>query len=187
MTLAQHLSDRSRLPAEFRFLVAEFPRDRWTATVGPFTTFYLERHELFRRIAETMTADAEAFLNGGDPDVFAQRITRLGGLFLDELHSHHQVEDHYYFPRIAQLDKRVSGAFDMLETDHHHLDGALGDFQIATRSAIAASRREDRFVAADRLLSQIRRMDKMLTCHLSDEEDIVVPLMLKYGEAAVEG
>ena len=181
------LARRSGLPDDLQALVRAFPRAEWEAKAGPFTAFYLERHEMFRRMSERMRTDAEALLSGS---VSAQRhaamLSRLGGQFLGTLHGHHQIEDDYYFPRLVPLEKGVAHAFDLLEADHEVIDGALHTFQDQANAAIEAAI-HDRNVrdATGAFHEGLIGLEKLLSRHLEDEEDIVVPLVLKYGEAAV--
>ena len=187
MTLAT-LAERSGLPDDLQTLVRAFPRAEWRARIGPFTAFYLERHELFRRMSERLRTETEAALDGAiAPQRHAAMVSRLGGQFLTGLHGHHQIEDAHYFPRIAKLEPGVAHAFDLLEADHHEIDAALSAFQDQANAVIRAVI-DDRGAhdAAGAFHKGLLTLEGLLARHLEDEEDIVVPLMLKYGEASVE-
>lgn len=182
------LTERSGLPEDLQTLVKDFPREDWAGRTGPFTAFYLERHEMFRRMTERMRQDAEAMLSGA---ISAQRhaavVSRLGGQFLSGLHGHHQIEDNYYFPRLAPLERGVAHAFDLLEADHTEIDRALSTFQSQANAAIRAAQSDERTRDATGAFHEgLLGLEALLERHLEDEEDIVVPLMLKYGEASVE-
>ena len=184
MTDLAALAERDALPPEFRFLVAEFPREGWAAAAGPFTAFYLERHEFFRGVTARLEAETETFLDdGADPRRFAGAVSRFGSLFLTQLHAHHRIEDEHYFPRISGLEPRATRAFDLLESDHHAMDGILARFGTDANAAIAAAE-ETRLAEADRLRATLAETRRLLARHLTDEEDIVVPLMLKFGADA---
>ncbi|MEM7269431.1 MAG: hemerythrin domain-containing protein [Pseudomonadota bacterium] len=179
------LARRNALPAEFQALVREFPREGWDEGIGPFTQFYLERHELFRRLTAKLSGVAEQFLNGEASTArFGSAVSRHGSMLLTELSTHHHIEDEHYFPKIAALDPRVERAFDLLERDHHDLEESLERFQTLGNLAIEGLEGDGRYQAADRFLTSLAGLDTLLKRHLDDEEDIVVPLMLKYGEEA---
>ena len=110
---------------------------------------------------------------------------------LSQLGVHHQIEDHHYFPIFRAADERLARGFDVLEGDHHviHADMAataetanallralqgLGDGEAET-----LRRRGDDYAAASGALL------KGLIRHLDDEEDLIVPLILERGEAAL--
>ena len=63
-----------------------------------------------------------------DPGAWAPRLSRLGGVFVEHLHGHHQVEDRHYFPLLVARDARLEGGFAILDRDHHALDGHLDAF-----------------------------------------------------------
>ncbi len=180
------LARRDHLPEDMRALVREFPRQTWEGRTGPFTAFYLERHELFRRLIRSLIAENEAFLDGTrDPAKYAKAVARLGSMFLNELQGHHQIEDQHYFPLFQKLDRRAERAIDLLEGDHHDLHDVLDRFHSLGNGAISALDGDGRFQAADRFLTALGGTERLLLRHLADEEDIVVPLMLKYGEDSI--
>lgn len=185
MTDPAALAARAALPDDMQALVREFPRATWEGRAGPFTAFWLERHELFRRLLAAMTEETRGFLDGGQAETqFARMLSRYGSMFLGELSGHHQIEDAHYFPRFQRLDPRAVAAIDLLETDHDAIHHALEDFERRARAALAtegAARRE----AAAAFLDGLAGTERMTLRHLADEEDIVVPLMLKYGEGAL--
>lgn len=181
------LAHRSGLPEDLRALVHDFPRTGWEGKTGAFTTFYLERHEMFRRMTERMRQDAEAMLSGNlTPERHAAMLSRLGGQFLSALHGHHQIEDDHYFPRLMKLQSNVAHAFDLLEADHGEISNALSAFQNDANGAIqAAMNEQDIREATGAFHEGLLGLETLLARHLEDEEDIVVPLMLKYGEESV--
>ena len=104
--------------------------------------------------------------------------------FLNQLHGHHQIEDHHYFPQFIPLDSRLEQGFEILDRDHHALDGhihALAESTNAVLRKIAAG--EDDEKEAVTLLEAQRAFRNFLHRHLDDEEDLVVPVILEYGAA----
>ena len=174
-----------RWPAERDALLERHPRERWAAHGSLDVAFWLEVHRRFRHEC--------AALEGLADDHRSQRLSvrelavvaapRLMGLLTD-LHGHHQVEDFHYFPVFRRLAPQLTTGIDTLERDHGQLDkdgaaarkalrelnAALADGQADAGNAALAAQQ---FVAAaSRLCVRIRR-------HLSDEEDLVVPLLIE--------
>jgi hypothetical protein len=122
------LDQRAGLPEALRILLDTHPRESWQAhpDFHGLVSFWLERHMMFRQLMEHMGRETEAFLDGNrEAQGFAQGVARYGGLFVNQLHGHHQIEDHHYFPLLRQKDARIERGFDLLDADHHALDGIL--------------------------------------------------------------
>ncbi|WP_458878534.1 hemerythrin domain-containing protein [Arenibacterium sp. CAU 1754] len=171
------LNQRAGLPDALRVLVTEIPREAWQAhpNFGGMVEFWLQRHMMFRQILERMERDVQAHVDGHlDFKAYAPRLSRYGGMLLNELHGHHQIEDHHYFPRLVQLDRRIEAGFDLLEADHGAMDGLLHDMAGAANAVLQGG---EAGVFSDRL----DEFGTLLNRHLVDEEDIIVPVILKSG------
>lgn len=183
------LSERSGLPDALRILLEDYPRDGWTghANFDGLVRFWLDRHLMFRKLTATLRSDCEALLDKrSDPAAFGNRLGRLGGLFVNELHGHHQIEDLHYFPPLSRAEPRIARGFEILDRDHHEIDGHLGLF---VEDANAALRSLGSGTGAtsevDRLLGRTTRMIGFLDRHLVDEEELVVPVILRHGPGLV--
>jgi len=183
------LDDREGLPEALRVLLAEYPREGWASHPNFRGTvqFWLERHMMFRKLAETLRTDAETAIDGGmDPRDFAARLSRFGGMFVSELHGHHQIEDMHYFPVLQRQDDRVARGFDILDRDHHAIDGHLSGFVEAANRVLGDADRKDRFRdGAGAFHGVVGRFGGLLERHLTDEEELVVPVILRYGPDAL--
>jgi hemerythrin-like domain-containing protein len=138
---------------------------------------------MFRKLLALMRSDSEEFLSQAmAPEKYLGRLTHLGSTFVNQLHGHHQVEDDQFFPQLEALEMRLQRGFEMLDRDHHAIDGllagftdqangvlALEDDDAAVREAVAAFRRE------------LKPLTGLLERHLTDEEDLVLPIILKHG------
>ncbi len=171
---------RRGLPDALRVLADHWPRIDWARhpNFEPLAAYWLDRHQGFRQGLALLTEATQGRLDGAvGPAVFADTVQRLGGRLVGELHLHHNVEDHEYFPLMAGIDTRLARGFAMLDADHHALDDWLADL---TTAAERVMRRQDRD-AAGTMLGALERFAPLLDRHLTDEEDLVVPVILSAG------
>lgn len=183
------LDAREGLPEALRVLLADFPREGWQADPNfrGLVAFWLDRHLAFRRLTGAMREEAEALLDRRrEPQAFGSRLSRLGSHFLQDIHGHHTIEDTHFFPLLTRQEGRLAAGFDMLERDHHALDAHLAAFAEAANGALRALGREDDLrTRAGAFLATLARLDRFLDRHLVDEEDLVVPVILRDGEAVL--
>ena len=181
----ENLDLRTGLPDALRVLLAEYPRDGWAAdrNFQGLVAFWLERHMMFRKIMSLMLADTDALLDRSlDPAQYASKLGRLGGMFVNDLHGHHQIEDQHYFPVLAAKEHSIARGFEILDRDHHAIDGHLDGFIKGANAVL--HRRDDRTAmqdAAGRFRTDLIRLDGLLNRHLIDEEELIVPIILRHG------
>ena len=177
MTDPLGLETRDGLPDALRVLVREYPRTGWHhhENFTGMVQFWMDRHTMFRRLLNALELDLARHLDGQlAASEYAPRLSRYGGHLLSELHMHHQIEDQHYFPMLMSLDERISSGFDLLERDHQQIDGFLSE--LATRANAVIDGAE-----AGELNKHLTRMHTALDRHLTDEEDLVVPVVLASG------
>lgn len=179
------LKKRKRLPDALRLLVDEFPRDTWRdhSNFTDLTEFWLSRHVMFREVLDRLQMDAAAALDGMDDFLgYKRRVHRFAGLLINELMTHHKVEDAHFFPVLSRQDTRLARGFDILDSDHHALDDGLHDL---TEHANAVLQNMDGSVelhdAIGQLKTRLDAFEPLLNRHLLDEEELVVPVILKYA------
>jgi hemerythrin-like domain-containing protein len=183
------LETRQALPDALRVLLAEYPRDAWEVDpqFSGLIRFWLDRHLMFRRLVGVMRDEAEKAIDRRIEDrVFGAHLARYGSMFVGELHGHHGIEDAHYFPVMKKLDSRVEKGFDILDRDHHALDAYLASFADAANAAlraVAEGRKARDPIAAFR--ADLARMEGFLDRHLVDEEELVVPVLLKYAPSGL--
>lgn len=171
------LDVRAGLPDALRVLVEELPRTVWQdhANFGQLVQFWMQRHLMFRQLVQNLTEDARARAKGAlDFAAYAPRLSQQGGTLLNELHMHHQIEDQHYFPRLVQLDSRVAAGFDLLESDHEAMDSLLHDMARGANTVLQGGE-----VSA--FQADLDRFAGLLERHLTDEEEIIVPVILQSG------
>ncbi|WP_298861682.1 hemerythrin domain-containing protein [uncultured Sulfitobacter sp.] len=173
---------RTGLPDALRVLLDEYPRAGWEAHAGydGLIRFWLDRHMMFRRILERMQTQTEGTLDGHiDPGLFRQQIAELGSTFVQELRGHHGIEDAHYFPVLSGKDVRIARGFALLDHDHHALDVRISAFVTRANGALYAKAAGEPAIGL--LHENLLELNKTLDRHLVDEEEIVVPVILKYG------
>ena len=180
-----HIDTRTSLPEEIARMLPDLPRPDWPAhhAYHGLAGHWLDIHGGLRNLATTVLGDCEQALDKRmDPRAHAQRLGHLGNMLLNHLHTHHQIEDHILFPRIDALDPGFRRGFDMLETDHTILDALLNDFAGTANDVLrqAGAPPKDWATVIDPLHQMLVRLDGFLDRHLTDEEDLVIPLTLKH-------
>ena len=184
--MTDDLKTRGGLPDALRALVEKHPREGWRQhpEFGPLTDFWLQKHLGFRRAMASLQSDARAALDGGmGAEDYARRMSRLGGAFLQELHGHHSIEDMHYFPRMMPLVPSLERAFEILDADHHVLHEELEAFAEGANGVLrAVVEKKDWREPLGRFEQRLSGMERFLDRHLTDEEEVVVPVMLEVGE-----
>ncbi len=179
------LETRIGLPDALRVLLEEYPRDAWEQDPGfdGLIRFWLDRHLMFRRLMKEMRGTTEALIDHKvDAGRYLAVVSRYGGMFVNGLHEHHTIEDTYYFPKLSQRDGRITTGFAILDSDHHAIDGYLNTFVEKANAVIAkADDRTGLQDAAGAFRTQLKELERLLNRHLMDEEELIVPVILKYG------
>ena len=190
-----HLDRRAGLPADLKALLERYPREIWTGhdNLGATARFWLSRHDMFRELGGQLGAGLSRYRDGVlQPDDFRRWFVPRLQFFLQQLEHHHQIEDEHYFPVFQRAEPRLARGFDLLDGDHHLIhedilavaDGANGLYRVASASGEQmvgdAARR-----AAEAFGNSSERLLGRLTRHLTDEEDLIIPLILDRGEASI--
>ncbi|MEM1429903.1 MAG: hemerythrin domain-containing protein [Pseudomonadota bacterium] len=181
------LATREGLPEALRVLLERYPRAAWEADPGfsHLIRFWLDRHILFRQLLDRLTTDAERMLDGDtEAERYGRLLSRFGGMFVGELHTHHTVEDTRFFPVLSQKDLRLSAGFDLLDADHHALDAQLEELT-ARANTVLQSDPAGHATATGRLHKTLTGFAPLLNRHLLDEEDLIVPVLLAHGDAGL--
>ncbi len=154
---------------------------------GGAAAFWLEVHEHLRRDAAGLEAAGNDYLGGRSTPAQLAVIAapRLHGL-IAAMHGHHQIEDFHYFPAFRQAEPRLSTGFDRLESEHASLSrsveaalAALGELRASTELSAEPTAAATQQLAAQRYIEAAAALCRELEGHLSDEENLVVPLLLE--------
>lgn len=178
-----NLENRRALPAEYQLILADYPRATWPdhPNFNGLAAFWLDRHLNFRAMMARMQDDAALRLDGQiAAQDYAGRLQRTGQRFLGELIGHHQIEDTAYFPHLAQLEPRIARGFDLLDADHHTLHALIDAFADGANAVLRESQDMAQRELTARFGTVLGRFERMLGQHLTDEEDLVLPVVLKH-------
>lgn len=183
------LANRKKLPEALRVLLEDYPREGWELDPGfeGLVRFWLDRHLMFRRLLAEMGSGTEALLDKKiAPERYAGLLSRYGGMFVNGLHEHHTIEDTHYFPKLSKKDPRIKRGFDILDKDHHDLDGFLSDFVGGANGVIHSSDNASRLhEGAGKFQKELRKLERLLDRHLVDEEELIVPVILRFGAGGI--
>lgn len=184
-SMTHSIETRGGLPTEMQTLLRDYPRDTWpghpnfAASIGN----WMGAHRMFRTLAKAVRDDTEDHIDGklGDASYLAG-LSRAGGALVSNLHGHHAWEDRRFFPELAGADDRFTTGLDMLEADHLEMDALLGRFTRKANRAIQLEHLDPAQVGEEvkGLHGETEALVSFLDRHLSDEEDLVVPILLHH-------
>lgn len=187
---ALDLDRRTGWPADLRVLLDRYPRETWSGhpNLGALCRFWLERHAMFRELAGALAQGAAALREGQvEAAAFQPWFAPRMRFFLQQLHHHHLVEDHDYFPVFMAAERRLARGFQVLEADHGVIDAAIRELAGASDGLLAALRTPGADLAGATaglgglLPGFLGKLDR----HLADEEDLIIPLILERSEAGL--
>lgn len=186
-TATPALESRAGMPADLLFLLAAYPRESWSAhdNIAGMAGMWLQRHDFFRKMGAMLTHGIAEYREGAmSAPVFARWFAPRLNMFLGELDGHHNVEDHHYFPAFSRAEARLKRGFDILDRDHHLIHGALERNADSANGFLRALEQDvDRQRSAAASYADANaRLVAMLTRHLADEEDLIIPLILDRGD-----
>jgi hypothetical protein len=171
-------------PAELARLLERHPRATWPTARTSAAGFWLEVHEHLRRAAAGLAAAGDHY-RGSPTQLAAIAAPRLRGL-VAAMHGHHQIEDFHYFPALRRQEPKLAAGFARLEREHATLNrkvdaalAALGELNAAVQHATEPSVPATVQLAVRRYVDAAAALCRELEDHLSDEENLVVPLLLE--------
>jgi len=175
------LLHRNSIPSELKTLLLDYPRADWERhpNFTDFSDFWLQRHAMFRELGMRLIHLSQLMLDKDiDEREYQQQLFRFSEFMLHQLHTHHIMEDTYFFPEIGRNDTKVQTAIELLESDHIEIGKLINDYIISLK--LCSTPRETS-AKADSLLSLQNAFNEALRQHLHDEEEIIVPAALHFG------
>jgi iron-sulfur cluster repair protein YtfE (RIC family) len=177
------LAVRAGLPGGFRYLLDEFPRDRWSVGLDQTAAFWLQMHAGFRQHQALMEGLVGQWRSDGDTSALHRSLIPALQTFLQHLDGHHRIESGQYFPLMRTIEPKIGAGIDLLDRDHdaiHETLDALFKAGMAFHQA-TFGKAPGLTDAAGRLSDRIEAGARPLLRHLDDEEDIVIPLIQLRG------
>lgn len=173
------------MPDAMRVLLHDYPRNAWEGNphFKQATQNWLGAHQMFRRLADLVRSETERYLDRNrDADDFAARLSYYGDLLVRNLHGHHSWEDHSYFPELMAADPRFEVGLEILEKDHEALDVVLDRFTSVANRTIKLIQLDPKsaYDEAGKLHGEATTIEAFLARHLSDEEELAVPIILHH-------
>lgn len=172
------------------YLRSDYPSADWRThrSFGQLADFWLHVHAALRAEGAQVAATTQAFRDGGlDAAGFQRAFVPGVNQFLQHLTAHHTIEDQAYFPKFRTLDDRMVAGFDLLERDHAAIHDALEASVTSARAMLTGlgGEKDGQRRAADNYAADHGRLLALLGRHLADEEDLVMPAMLHFGERSI--
>jgi len=190
--IEEHLTLRRResLPEDLLALLRKYPREVWPThqNLGELARFWLARHDMFRELSQILTGAARDLEEGRvDAASFRTFFAPRMRFFLQQLHGHHEIEDHAYFPAFMAAEKSLTRGFEILENDHVIIHDDLERLREGSLALIQSlgEDRDRQMRSAETMAGELQAFLGGLRRHLADEEDLIVPLILDRTEATI--
>lgn len=179
------IDTRQGLPDGMHNLLGDYPREAWPdhPNFARSIRNWMGAHSMFRQLSQITKDDTETFLNRSMSDQdYAHRLRHFGHLLVGNLHGHHTWEDRQFFPELEAADPAFARGLAMLESDHEALDDLLDRFsRTGNRVVQLAQLQPDQMCEqAGALHGVADQLGRFLERHLTDEEHLVVPLLLHH-------
>lgn len=167
----------SRLETDWLFLYNKLPPEQWFAADYAYkTSGWLKVHTNIRKRQRILTQISEAYIDGEfDWAEYRSQILKRINMHILKLHQHHGVEDDGFFPEFIRMYPQLAPAFEILGHDHEYLNALLDKLQIQN-DELAKSEGEDKALA-EQLHDTLVKVTDLLQQHLTDEEDLVIPIL----------
>ncbi|MDU8943856.1 hemerythrin domain-containing protein [Ovoidimarina sediminis] len=176
---------RDGWPEEAATLLADYPRDLWPGHPHFARSIqnWMGAHRGFRQLSGLLRDTAEGYLDRDiAPEAAAGRLGYYGDILVRNLHGHHTWEDRSFFPEIRAADQRFDRGLETLESDHDVLDETLEVLTGRANRVIKLIQLDEPQARgeAGALHESASRIERFLDRHLTDEEDLVVPILLHH-------
>jgi len=167
----------SRLETDWLFLYNKLPPDQWFGADYAYkTSGWLKVHTNIRKRQRILVQISEAYISGEfDWSEYRSQILKRINMHVLKLHQHHEVEDDGFFPEFVSMYPKLAPAFEILGHDHEYLNELLDKLQIQN-DQLARSEIEDKALAEE-LHKTLVAVTDLLQQHLTDEEDLVIPIL----------
>lgn len=166
-------------------LLRDYPRDAWPGhpNFAASIANWMGAHQMFRKLSALTNEATEKYMEKEmEAEDFVARLAWYGDALVRNLHGHHGWEDRSFFPELQKADTRFSDGLEILESDHVALDALLDDFTHSANRLIKLHQLEPAKVNGELggVYGAGQKIGAFLDRHLSDEEDLAVPILLHH-------
>ena len=172
---------RPGLPAELRATLLRPERAQWEGhALGGMADFWLGVHASLRHESAALRDVLRGLLEREADDATGlpalARARGIGLQLLGHTEMHHSIEDEHYFPQFIRAFPQLERAVGLLDSDHHVIEASLAAMAAGVERLGQPGPAHD---TIGRLLDVTSGFEAILKRHLHDEEDIVVPVLLR--------
>ncbi|MGP5104466.1 hemerythrin domain-containing protein [Psychrobacter celer] len=167
----------SRLEVGWLVLFNKLPPDQWFGADYAYkTSGWLKVHTNVRKRQRILTQISTAYQSGEfDWSEYRSQMLKRVSMHILKLHQHHRVEDAGFFSEFVAMHPKLAPAFEVLGRDHVCLDALLDKLQLQN-DTLARTEVEDKALA-DASHKTLEAVTDLLQQHLTDEEDLVIPIL----------
>lgn len=179
-----HVAVRDGLPSALRPTLLEEAQGEWSKhpRFAGKARFFMNIHRQLLDGAKGMATTLEKLLDlpAQDAKTELQKsgLINRGRYLIQFAHGHHEIEDHGYFPQFIRLEPGLKRALDLMDRDHKVLDEALNGSERAMIALVQKGVTTDNLAA---FYHHARALDKVMHRHITDEEDVIIPIFLRHG------
>ena len=181
--LTHHVAMRDGLPAAIRPTMLEEARQDWQAhpRFAGKAQFFMNTHRQLLDGADWLAKTTEELLDT-PPSALVEKIKASGieqrtTHLLHFAHGHHEIEGHGYFPQFIQLFPNLERAPALLDGDHQVLDETLNGTETGLTDILRKPSRD----TVGALHRDAAALKKIMHRHITDEEDVIMPIFLRHG------
>ena len=179
-----HVAKRGGLSDSIRETLLESDREQWMGhpRFHGKAAFWMTIHRDLLQGAAHLRQGMEQLLDIPDTELAdtlrASRLRNFARRLIDFAHHHHEIEDHGYFPQFVLLYPSLDRALALLDGDHRVLNEALDETDTALGNLGTGEINRD---VIAKIHDGCSMLDQILNRHIRDEEDIIIPILLKHG------
>jgi len=177
-----NVTQREELPHSIKKSLISIERSNWFfhPKYHGKAEFFIQYHEGLMNTSIQILSTLKALLDnpGEDSRIYYElnKVKVLCYALFANAHRHHMIEDHSYFPMFRKIELKMGAGIDLLENDHKRLSLALD----VLKSSLQQGLHTAGYSAIGKLYQSAVEVDNILVRHLSDEEEIIIPIFLKH-------